>query len=131
MEPQWQKVYGYRTTGGDAVYQCPNCREMHGYGSYQNVRHEYCTNCGQRNLYPWEVEMKDKVIRGCCFQCGKILYDKEKAPDNVVCEILICNECQKRTEVVLREAMGIIMNLEKEKELEKERMIQSGSCTNL
>lgn len=128
MEPQWQNVYGYHTIGGDAVYQCPNCREMHGYGLYQSIKHEYCTNCGQRNLYPWEKEMKNKVIRGCCFQCGEILYNEEQRADNVVCEILICTECQQKVERLIMDAMNKLTILEKEN---IERMIQSGPYTEL
>lgn len=56
----WEKVNGnYFTPGGDPLWICPKCkskksRHCYGVEKINSPMHE-CPNCGEKLLYPWEV----------------------------------------------------------------------------
>jgi len=45
-------------------------------------------------------------FNGVCHLCGKTIYGEEeyKRPDNCVCEIIVCTECNKKAMDLIQQA---------------------------
>ena len=46
-------------------------------------------------------------FNGVCRMCGKMIYGKEeyKQPDNCVCEIIVCMDCNKKAMDLIERSM--------------------------
>jgi len=53
----WKEVKGIITPGGDACWECPNCKARHVYGvENTNTFQNKCIKCGVDILYPWQAK---------------------------------------------------------------------------